>query len=445
MIVLLVLAYGVLLLYAVTVHLTVRHYVNFNSRTRLHTIKQDVDRDFGATNLTNIVFGISSNAAMWDSRKELVRAWWRPEDRMRGFVWLDEAVNSTLPDQDTLPEIKVSSDTSKFRYTYGRSPSNGRHHIRIARIVSEMFRLGLGDVRWFVMGDDDTVFVPGNLAKVLAKYDHRQPYYIGSISESHFQNVDGFSTNMAYGGAGFAISYALAEELDEVLDDCLERYHGLYSADARIHACVAELGVPLTVERGFHQFDVLDDASGLLSSHPLTPLVSLHHIELLDPFFPRMGRIESVKHLIGSAHGVDPMGLLQQSFCYDPDRNWTIKVSWGFVVQIHQGEVPEKDLELPVRTFSGWHRDRDRVGIAFTTRENPVDLCDRPVNFYLTWSTGLEGGKSSSSYAREERTRWKCLRTEKDLSMVKTIRVVKDITPDPWLLEVKLTLLFNPE
>ncbi|EFJ06776.1 hypothetical protein SELMODRAFT_430371 [Selaginella moellendorffii] len=195
-------------------------------------------------------------------------------------------------------QVKVSSDTSKFRYTYG---SNGRHHIRIARIVSEMFRLGLEDVRWFVMGDDDTVFVPGNFAKVLA--------------------------NTAAGG--------------------------LYSADARIHACVAELGVPLTVERGFHQFVVLDDASGLLSSHPLTPLVSLHHIELLDPFFPRMGRIESVKHLIGRAQ-VDPMGLLQQSFCYDPDRDWTIKVSWGFVVQIHQGDVPEKDLELPVRTISGY-------------------------------------------------------------------------------------------
>ena len=28
------------------------------------------------------------------------------------------------------------------------------------------------NVRWFVMGDEDTFFVPDNLVKVLQKYDH---------------------------------------------------------------------------------------------------------------------------------------------------------------------------------------------------------------------------------------------------------------------------------
>ncbi|XP_024516150.1 uncharacterized protein LOC112341029 [Selaginella moellendorffii] len=232
------------------------------------------------------------------------QAWWRLEERMRGFVWLEEAVNF-LPDQDTLPEINVSSDTSKFRYTYERSSSNGRHHIHVAR------------------------------------QSHTR------IIREPLPNVDGFLTNMVYGGTGFVISYALAEELDK-------------RAYTSTHACVVELGVPLTVERGFHQFDVLDDASGLLFS---TPLVSL-----LDP---RMGRIESIKHLIGSAHGVDPMGLLQKSFCYDPNRDWTIKLSWGFVFRSRGNRL---------------HDER-------------------------------EPGKSSSSYAREERTRWKCLRSEKDLDL----------------------------
>lgn len=102
------------------------------------------------------------------------------------------------------------------------------------------------------MGDDDTVFVAENLVRVLQKYDHEQFYYIGSSSESHLQNIH-FSYNMAYGGGGFAISFPLAKELEKMQDRCIQRYPGLYGSDDRIQACMAELGVPLTKEPGFHQ------------------------------------------------------------------------------------------------------------------------------------------------------------------------------------------------
>lgn len=106
--------------------------------------------------------------------------------------------------------------------------------------------------RWFVFGDDDTVFFPENLVKTLAKYDHDLMYFIGSNSESFAQNRF-FSFGMAYGGAGFAISYPLAKTLAKVLDSCLERYHHLYGSDGRISSCLAELGVGITREAGFHQ------------------------------------------------------------------------------------------------------------------------------------------------------------------------------------------------
>lgn len=103
-----------------------------------------------------------------------------------------------------------------------------------------------------MFGDDDTVFFPDNLVKTLSKYDHRLWYYIGANSESFMQNKF-FSFNMAYGGAGFAISYPLAKVLTKVFDSCLERYPHLYGSDARISSCLAELGVGLTQEPGFHQ------------------------------------------------------------------------------------------------------------------------------------------------------------------------------------------------
>uniref|UniRef100_A0A7N0TLC4 Fringe-like glycosyltransferase domain-containing protein n=1 Tax=Kalanchoe fedtschenkoi TaxID=63787 RepID=A0A7N0TLC4_KALFE len=66
----------------------------------------------------------------------------------------------------------------------------GQHSaIRISRIVSETLRLGLDNVCWFVLGDDDTVFISNNVVRVLQKYDHTQFYYIRSLSESHLQKM----------------------------------------------------------------------------------------------------------------------------------------------------------------------------------------------------------------------------------------------------------------
>lgn len=102
------------------------------------------------------------------------------------------------------------------------------------------------------MGDDDTVFVTENLVRVLSKYDHWKFYYIGSLYESHPQNIY-YSYGMAYGGGRFAISSPLAKALESMQVQCIQRYPALYGSDDRIQACMSELGVPLTKEPGFHQ------------------------------------------------------------------------------------------------------------------------------------------------------------------------------------------------
>ncbi|KAG0498784.1 hypothetical protein HPP92_003475 [Vanilla planifolia] len=147
------------------------------------------------TGLQHIVFGIAASANFWGKRKEYIKLWWRPR-RMRGYVWLDRPVRESRSSAAALPTIKISADTSKFPYTHKHG---SRSALRISRIVSETVRLGLTNVRWFVMCDDDTVFIADNLIRVLNKFDHRQPYYIGSQSESHLQNII-FSYTMAYGG-----------------------------------------------------------------------------------------------------------------------------------------------------------------------------------------------------------------------------------------------------
>ncbi|XP_010112315.2 uncharacterized protein LOC21394451 [Morus notabilis] len=327
------------------------------------------------TKLKHIVFGIAASSNLWDKRREYIKAWWRAGET-RGVVWLDKKVR--IRRDEGLPEIRISGDTSKFKYT---NRQGRRSALRISRVVSETLRLGMKDVRWFVMGDDDTVFVVDNLVRVLSKYDHNQFYYVGSSSESHVQNIY-FSYGMAYGGGGFAISYPLAKELEKMQDRCIQRYPGLYGSDDRMQACMAELGVPLTKEAGFHQYDVYGDLLGLLGAHPVTPLLSLHHIDVVEPLFPRTTRVKALQRLFQSVKH-DSASIMQQSICYDKRRSWSISVSWGYAVQILRGVLSPRELETPTRTFLNWYPRADYTAYAFNTRPVTKHPCQKPFVFYM--------------------------------------------------------------
>lgn len=240
----------------------------------------------------------------------------------------------------------------------------------------------LPDVRWIVLGDDDTVFLAENLARTLGKYDWGRWFYVGGNSESLEQNLK-HSFDMAFGGGGFAISYPLARVLARVLDSCLVRYSFLYGSDSRVHACLVELGVGLTRELGFHQVDIRGDLFGMLSSHPQVPLVSLHHLDYVEPIFPNMTRIEALEHLFKAVH-VDSGRVLQQTVCYDRSRSRTISVSWGYAVQVFEGNKLLPDLFSLQQTFMPWKRGRVPTDhYMFKTREFPKDKCKRPAVFFL--------------------------------------------------------------
>ncbi|GAV71383.1 DUF604 domain-containing protein [Cephalotus follicularis] len=354
------------------------------------------------TDLKHIVFGIAASSNLWESRKEYIKVWWRPKVT-RGIVWVDKQVRTRR--NEKLPEIRISGNTSKFKYT---NKQGQRSALRISRVVSETLRLGLKDVRWFVMGDDDTVFLVDNVVRILSKYDHRQFYYVGSSSESHVQNIY-FSYAMAYGGGGFAISYPLAKELEKIQDRCIQRYPALYGSDDRIQACMAELGVPLTKEAGFHQYDVYGNLLGLLAAHPVTPLVSIHHLDVVEPIFPGMNRVKGLQRLFESVN-LDSASVMQQSICYDKDHFWSISVSWGFVVQIVRGVISPRELEMPTRTFLNWYRRADYTAYAFNTRPVSKHPCQKPFVFYISSSRYDPGrkqiigiytrSKSSNPYCR---------------------------------------------
>ncbi|XP_054814984.1 uncharacterized protein LOC129315371 [Prosopis cineraria] len=377
------------------------------------------------TQLKDVVFAIAASSKLWEARQEYMKIWWKP-NVTRGVVWLDQKVSTKS--KEGLPQIRISGDSSNFKYT---NPHGDRSALRISRVVTETLKLGMKDVRWFVMGDDDTVFVVNNVVRILSKYDHRHFYYIGSSSESHAQNIY-FSYSMAYGGGGFAISYPLAKELAKTQDRCIQRYPGLYGSDDRIQACMAEIGVPLTKELGFHQYDVHGNLLGLLAAHPVTPLVTLHHLDVVEPIFPRMNRVQGLRHLM-QAIKIDSASIMQQSICYDRTRYWSISVSWGYVVQVLKGVLSPRELEMPSRTFLNWFNKADYNGYSFNTRPASNYPCRKPFIFYINKSRYDRATKQIvGTYTREKSRSPFCQGEMETPEKLDSIVVLKKPDPFRW-------------
>ncbi|XP_075478738.1 uncharacterized protein LOC142519580 [Primulina tabacum] len=375
------------------------------------------------TRLEHVVFGIGASSKLWDRRKEYIKIWWRP-DEMRGFAWLDQPVDH----DESLPQVKISSNTSEFPYNH---VGGDRSALRISRIVSEIVRLELDDVRWIVLGDDDTFFVADNLVRVLSKYDHTKFYYIGSTTESHRQNLY-FSYHMAYGGGGFAISYPLAKELEKMQDRCMQRYPTMYGSDDRIHACMSELGVPLTKEVGFHQLDIYGNPMGLLSAHPVAPLVTLHHLDVMDPIFPNVDQAHALKRLRMPMR-LDSAALMQQSICYDKARNWTISNSWGYTSHIYRGLIRAIDMEKPTRTFLDWYRGGDGAGLIFNTRPFGTNSCERPSVYVLSNAVFNNAtNQTASEYVLSNSERSCGWKMDYDPSSIYRVEVYKKPDPNLW-------------
>ncbi|KAI5062502.1 hypothetical protein GOP47_0023041 [Adiantum capillus-veneris] len=275
--------------------------------------------------MRNIVFGIGGSAQSWPQRKGFIKLWWKPHD-MRGFVWLDEPVIATDP-PDQLPILMISEDTSSF-----------------------------------------------------SKYDPNELYYVGHYSESHLENFI-FSYNMAYGGGGVAISYPLAEALVGMFDDCIRRYPHLFGSDDRLHACITELGVPITKELGFHQFDIRGSAFGLLTAHPVAPFISLHHVGMVEPIFPGLETLDSLRLLV-KAMQVEPSSFLQQSICYQANHKLSFSISLGYAVQVYPRIVSPRELQKAERTFQAWNGLDFEAEFDINTRPSP-SICDHPFTFYL--------------------------------------------------------------
>lgn len=152
------------------------------------------------------------------------------------------------------------------------------------------------------------------------------------------------------------------------------------------------------------QIDLHKDISGFLSAHPLTPLLSLHHLEVVEPIFPFKGRSESVNHLMKAAQ-IDELRLLQQTICYLKQSNWTFSISWGYSTHLYEKIIPPSILQRPLETFSQWIKGA-HPPYMFNTRIPSRDSCEAPhVFFFSSVEKNNKDNTVVTSYIRKS-PRW---------------------------------------
>ncbi|XP_011080435.1 uncharacterized protein LOC105163691 [Sesamum indicum] len=366
----------------------------FSTNNKIRDPPQATATADSRTNLSHLVFGLVGSEQAWHHRKAYIESWWRPNGT-RGYLFLDKAPSpGLLPWPETSPPYRVSDDLKELL-----NKSEIRAQRMVHGIMEVLREVDYENFRWLVMGDDDSIFFVDNMVDVLATYDHTKYYYLGGNSEFILSNYL-FSFNQAFGGGGIILSYPLAKALARDMENCLRRYVFLNSADNTTRACIADIGANLSPQKGNHQIDFRGDISGLLLSHPLSPLLSLHHFDMVEPIFPGTDRFESTRLLMKAA-AADQSRMLQQTICHHRQSNWSFSISWGYSAQIFERIMPRSYLQMPVETFKPWVRTPRPPNYLFNTRKPSRDPCEAPHAFFFeSVEKKTESDEILTSYSR---------------------------------------------
>ncbi|KAF8776426.1 hypothetical protein HU200_003506 [Digitaria exilis] len=186
----------------------------------------------------------------------------------------------------------------------------------------------------------------------------------------------------------------------------------------------------------FMRVDIRGDAYGMLAAHPVAPVVSLHHLDHIEPISPRgKTALEAARPLVGASR-LDPARTLQQSFCYQHGPGgyvWSVSVAWGYTVQLYPWAVAPHDLEVPLQTFRTWRSWADGPFVFNTRPPGGGDACARPAMFFLSAArneTAAPARATVTEYAKHDAgsppgTKKECDRASfRAASTVHTVRVV---------------------
>ncbi|KAF5950226.1 hypothetical protein HYC85_012219 [Camellia sinensis] len=138
------------------------------------------------------------------------------------------------------------------------------------------------------------------------------------------------------------------------------------------------------------QVDVTGNIFGLLASHPNTPLVSLHHLDLTAPIFPNMTTTKALEHLLEASKFAMTDGFRGLSRCHGAMlfkfSATTCSCLMFFVLNGHLVQ---------------WKRGNAlSESYTFDTSDHHPDPCRRPTVFFFDKTDSGDGDGINSSYIR---------------------------------------------
>ena len=238
--------------------------------------------------------------------------------------------------------------------------------MRYARLSASMYELtrkqSIHNIKWFVHLDDDT-FVTNvqDYARMLSKYNHTEPLYIGAHSES--SSAGWRDGRGAWGGASVIVSRALAEQLSRDWEECQKRFGHTIYGDHKLDAAVAytqqrpRQNPDIRLEKSLHQLDLWGQIDGFLRGGAEVWL-TLHHFGWFDiapgvDKWDQFTRIALASRFLGSQN-LFRNYLLDYSFV--DHHNGTVSgkatvLTNGYVVTEYYVPLPKEDLELMEMTW----------------------------------------------------------------------------------------------
>jgi len=205
-------------------------------------------------------------------------------------------------------EVCATPESLQSRSWYSED-NRGRHRgALISLVVFQRFPRR----KWYVIGDDDTLFNPLALAHWLQNFDSSDPWYLGGRSEDRRARSI-FGWDMAFGGGGIVLSEGLMGAYAPTLERCFDQapWAAAPGGDWVLYRCLVHLGVPLTPAPGMHQIDLAPGIEkwvlDILERHPVSPLLGIHHPNRVD------GAVKLGPFFEGMHH--DPLSFLQLVLC----------------------------------------------------------------------------------------------------------------------------------
>ena len=194
----------------------------------------------------------------------------------------------------------------------------------------------------------------------------------------------------------------------------------------------------------FFQWDIRGNAHGLLAAHPIAPFVSIHHVEAVDPLFPGLSSLESLK-LFTKAMTTQRRSFLQRAICYDVIQKLTFSVSLGYVVQVFPNIVLPRELERSEQTYVAWNKVNKRDEFDLDTRDVYRSVCKKPILFFLE-DVKKDGNATLGSYTRAKgrddlKRKVLCFPRSPPLPDVNEIQVLGHPLSDNWHLVGYMYLL----